>query len=502
MSEFIIETRDTRENINFKDLREEISKRKGKYKRDVLVGFSSVISIELIIEYLSCFEAGGIPAFLSHKSHKVTEANFEKRKKNWENLGIRNLYPEINDPEKIENKFGINFIQLSSGTTSSQKAFGIKRETLYKHLEYYSNKLKLNKDSVIISWLPVYHDMGLITSIFLPLYLGCKSIIIPTFEWIKDYKIFIDLTNKYSATNCWFPNFCFEIFSRKENIAKIESDLSIVNCSERCRKETIDKFMKNYNCKIFSCYAMAENVFAVSQSEDLESFGGILNSGIPDGSTIEISESGEIWISEGTMFDARLESGVFYPPPKKYNTGDIGFLREGKLYVTGRSKEVAKVYGKEVFLPDLEYEVTTNVEVRPGRVVCFSLEGSASEEIVLLYEAFENFDKKIKNIIYQNFEVSSKVYKVPDGFLLKTSSGKILRSEYSNIFKKYKILEEIVYERTRQVINFDTNLISEGVLDSFSIVEVFVLYMEKVYGSPEWTIDFSRLDSVASFLEL
>ena len=509
MSEFVIQRSNGFSRISFEEIEGRISLDKKKYSKNVICGFCDEISLDLIVQYLACREAGGLPVFLSHPSVKTIPALFEERLANWKRLGIGSFYSSfVNEPQSalfpIENTKNCSFIQLSSGTTASQKGFGISEATLTNQLEYYKNKLQLTKDSVIVSWLPVYHDMGLVTSVFLPLYVGCKSVIIPTFDWLSDYSLFFEAVNKFGGTHCWFPNFCFELYSRECNISRLENEnFHIINCSETCRADSVNKFKKLYKCKISCCYAMAENVFAVSQSDDLEELDGILNCGIPDGANIELDAQNQIWISGNSLFDALLQDGKLIPQNKeKYNTGDVGVISKEKLYIVGRTKEIVKIFGKQIFLPDVDKEINDRISVHQGRVVSFGDLFCGSESLVVLYEANENYDKEIRETTFRLFGVTAKPSRVPDGILVKTSSGKISREKNKERYEKYKLLGEIVKEYGGIRITFFSNLKSEGLLDSLTLMETVSKLFYQNKQKINWGIDFGSLDSVLSILEL
>lgn len=487
--------------LNFSELEAQISNKSSQYRKNVIVGFCDVISESLIVEYLACMKAGGIPVFLSHPSIKSSKEVFQSRLNNWKSLGIhsyKSSFVEEKSLEKeIENSLGISFVQLSSGTTRSQKGFGISLDTLKRQVEEYSTVCGITKDGVIVSWLPVYHDMGLITSIMIPLIVGCKVAIIPTFEWLNDYDLLIGEINKYGGTHCWLPNFAFEILSKGN--CRLSAPCQFINCSEPCRKVSMDKFIKSHPlAKISCCYALAENTFAVSQGNY---DGTKVNCGkVLPGTKVSICD-GEIEISGNSLFDATLIDGKFVEVSKSYRTGDIGMIDDENVVILGRSKEVAKIHGKQIFLPDVDFEVSSNSLVRPGRVVACCESNDLSESLIVLFEGQKEARLDISRIIKESFDVASVVFWVPDGTLIKTSSGKFARDENLKLYKKLDRLKKKCSEFVSSNVELDTEMKSIGMIDSFSVMELHGKIAADLEMQIDWKFDFRKLDSPMSFLD-
>ena len=122
--------------------------------------------------------------------------------------------------------------------------------------------------------------------------------------------------------------------------------------------------------------------------------------------------------------------------------------------------------------------------------------------MVVLYEANENYDKEIRETTFRLFGVTAKPSRVPDGILVKTSSGKISREKNKERYEKYKLLGEIVKEYGGIRITFFSNLKSEGLLDSLTLMETVSKLFYQNKQKINWGIDFGSLDSVLSILEL
>lgn len=496
--------RNREEERTEQQIQDSIAEKANKFSRNVITGFCDEISFDLIENYLACMNAGGIPVFLSHPSPKSPASVFQSRLNNWKKLGIKNYissFVKDEDSEKINNPYNISFIQLSSGTTSSQKGFGFSLKKLKEQIREYCKVCNITKDSVIVSWLPIYHDMGLITSIFIPYFIGCKVVIIPTFEWLGSYGLLIDAINKHGGTHCWMPNFAFDVMCNI-NCDDLLRDCMFINCSEMCREQTISRFLKKFpKAKVEICYALAENVFAVSQGSYEKSDSKHLSCGkVLSNTKVDVVDS-EIFISGDCLFDATLQAGRFLEPPTQYNTGDLGCINNlGELIITGRKKEVAKVYGKQIYLPDVDFEINQQASVKKGRVVSFSLTESSSEKIVVMYESDQNNDLEIKKIVKDYLDVICTTIRVPNDTLIKTSSGKLSREEnlkyYNQILIFFELLKNYGYSGSPDCF---LNLKSDGILDSFSIMEFLTILSSKTKLSIDWNFDFSKLDDFKSF---
>jgi acyl-CoA synthetase (AMP-forming)/AMP-acid ligase II len=360
-------------------------------------------------------------------------------------------------------------LQHSSGSTGLQKGVALSHRAVFNQLNAYAEALKLTNDDVIASWLPLYHDMGLIASFVLPMLRGVPVVMMSPFDWVRaPAKLFHAIT-KYHATLSWLPNFAYNFSASRTRERDLEGvDLSTVrafiNCSEPCYRHSHDVFydkFKHYGLRenaLQTCYAMAENVFAVTQSaaralssvareDELH-----LSSGVPlpnvelrilDENRIEVIGGGlgEIAIKSDCMLsgyfhrddlnDLAFHDGFFL-------TGDLGYLRDGELFVTGRKKDIIIVGGKNVYPNDLEQLASEVNGVHAGRVVAFGVydEETGTEEVVVLAEADaqdeiaqQKIADEVRAHITKNSDVAVRVVKIVDPkWLIKTSSGKIARS--------------------------------------------------------------------------
>lgn len=394
----------------------------------------------------------------------------------------------------------IVLLQHSSGTTGLQKGVALSHRAVFNQLESYQEALRLQSDDVIVSWLPLYHDMGLIACFLMPILLRIPLVLMSPFEWVRaPYKLFTAIS-QYHGTLCWLPNFAYNFCADKIRDYQLENvNLSclraVINCSEPVRWESHQKFIEkfeNYGLKqktFTACYAMAENVFAVTQSEinsnlktdeiDRDDFQKLKRANktsnpkaiikmVSNGRPIKntqikvISENGDV-LSERQVGQIALSSNCmlteYYNRPEEttksmlngwFKTGDLGYIADGELYVSGRIKDMIIVGGKNIYPQDLEYIAMKVEGVLSGRVVAFGLynEKLGTEEVIVVAESDakkkedrERISEAIKREVGQNSAISvKKAYIVKPKWLIKTSSGKIARG--ANRDKYLKELNE------------------------------------------------------------
>jgi acyl-CoA synthetase (AMP-forming)/AMP-acid ligase II len=373
-------------------------------------------------------------------------------------------------------------LQHSSGTTGLQKPVLLSHKAVLEHVRNYSRAIQLKEDDKVVSWLPLYHDMGLIAAFHLPLAFGITSIQIDPFEWVLVPSLLLEAITKEKSTVTWLPNFAYNMMADKildeeiENIS-LESMRLFINCSEPIREESHSKFYSRFKPKglrknaLSACYAMAETTYAVTQTEPgvnpvvllagrqemsngkikitriPESARACISSGkVIEGCQIKIVDEqgdelnddkiGEIAIKSVSMFDGYrnypektaevLKEGWYY-------SGDYGFVHENEYYIIGRKKDIIIVAGNNIYPEDIEDAVSKVEGVIPGRAVAFGEEDPeiGSEQISVVAET--NFfapddQKKLKlSIVKAGMEMDvsiRKIYLVPPRWLIKSSAGK------------------------------------------------------------------------------
>lgn len=378
----------------------------------------------------------------------------------------------------------IALLQHSSGTTGSRKGVALSHRAILDQVRRYGELLSLGADDVVVSWLPLYHDMGLISSFLLPMVSGTPLVLLDPFEWVAAPWTLLSAISDHRGTLTWLPNFAFHFLSRMPLDPSLSFDLSsmkaFINCSEPCKAEAFEVFAGRFGPfgvtreQLQISYAMAEAVFAVTQTPIGQAQQALLVSasrlregwlqsgpvaedclplmavGAPvSGVQIRILDEAGNELPEGAVGEIALSApylfeGYYREPALTaaairdgfYLTGDLGAMFAGSLYVTGRKKDLIIVNGKNYYAHDVE-EITSRVAgVKPGRCVAFGLPnpamGSECIHVVAESEAaedqFTNIGREIKKALQQQMGLLIAQAKVvPPKWLIKTTSGKISR---------------------------------------------------------------------------
>lgn len=497
-------------------LLEEIVQFSGNFEHGKLYAFCEKLSLRQVVLYLSCIYSGAIPVMVAHPSSKVSSEVFEKRLEDLRSKGVSNFIFEANSVEKKIGQKSFNdiaFCQLSSGTTGVQKCYGITHEQLLNQVNSYRSCLKSERLNVV-SWLPLYHDMGLITSIFLPLLTGNKSVIIETFNWTMNVGSLFDKIDQSLGTHCWLPNFCFEILTKRDHDFKNVSDCEFINCSEPCKSFSMNLFFEKYRAKMSACYAMAENVFAVTQSEGFFESESLVSCGgrtIP-GTEMEIRSNGDIFIRGNSLYSFEYNNGwIERDRLEWFETGDIGFVKDGHFFISGRRKEMFIVGGKNIFANQVESIVNSIPGVKSGRCVVFSVPSLGTETLVVMFEGErgEEFKNSVENPITKKckdlLDVFVEVHWVRDGTLIKTSSGKLCREKNRERYLVRRGCIEFakshVFESVGCAVSQFTELKSRGILDSFRMMELLVAIHKNANKQIDWSKNYANVDSIMDIID-
>jgi len=373
-------------------------------------------------------------------------------------------------------------LQHSSGTTGLQKPVLLSHRAVLEHVKYYGQAIGLNANDKIVSWLPLYHDMGLIAAFHLPLAFGIPTVQIDPFEWVMVPSLLLDAISLERGTISWLPNFAYNMIADKiaddelDGI-NLESWRLVINCSEPVRYESHQRFVERFRhwglnpLAISSCYAMAETTFATTQTspgtppsllaldrnalaqgkvkiaQDADRAKICVSSGktiagcqvrIVDENRQEVGDRtiGEIAIKSRSMFDGYrnyLEKTREVLCDGWYYSGDYGFANGGDYYIIGRKKDIIIVAGNNIYPEDVE-DVVGKVEgVIPGRVIAFGEENRelGTEHVSVIAESGITDDERQRKLKMDIIEAAmaidvsiTNVYLVPPRWLIKSSAGK------------------------------------------------------------------------------
>jgi fatty-acyl-CoA synthase len=367
-------------------------------------------------------------------------------------------------PEPVHDGYG--FVQFSSGTIGLRKGVFIGEQALADQLTALAARLAIGPDDVVASWLPLYHDMGLITSLFLPIFAGCSSYMMDPIEWSFRPQRILSLIAEHQATLCWQPDFALQHLSNWHDAGNPNSLPSLAtlrlmtSCSEPCRLESFQRFFDRFGCSglrgdsLQTCYATAETVFAVTQSNfqtpaDWSDNGsGILSSGHPlencelETRMCDEQGRGQIWLRCPFLFSGYLFQDTPAIQGNWYNTGDLGHIVSDTVTVYGRTDDTLIINGKKLFAHEVEQKLNSLPEIKGGRVICLANQGGSGVNI--FYEGIElspGSAQHIRTWVATACHVSiDQVQLVPDRTLVKSSSGKISRRKTEQKLREQNLL--------------------------------------------------------------
>lgn len=340
------------------------------------------------------------------------------------------------------------FLQYTSGSTSAPKGVMVTHRNITENAGRIGRALRMDERSRGLSWLPPYHDMGLIGHILQPIAYGIESVLMPPLAFLQRPMRWLEAISRYRATISFAPNFAYDLVVRKARPDQIAAlDLSCWatagNGAEPIRAETIEQFSATFAPCGFRpeafcpSYGLAECTLLVSSRHGLTSRTVdraalerdrlvVVDAGTPgatrlvstgpaaDGLEIAIVSPdtgrslpegavGEICVRGssvaagywGRADETREAFGSPIPDAGDapfLRTGDLGCLVEAELYITGRLKDLIVVDGRNHYPQDLEATVETHEAVRQGGVIAFSVDGAGEERLVVVAELARRSD--------------------------------------------------------------------------------------------------------------
>ncbi|HKQ72778.1 MAG TPA: amino acid adenylation domain-containing protein [Blastocatellia bacterium] len=390
----------------------------------------------------------------------------------------------------------IAFLQYTSGSTSEPKGVIITHENLIWNQEMIRLAFRQDSSSLVVGWLPVHHDMGLIGNALQPLYVGAQCVLMPPPTFIQKPLRWLSAIAKYRATTSGGPNFAYDLCVRRigqEDRAHLDlSSWSVAfNGSEPVRAETLASFAETFaECgfrteSFFPCYGLAEaTLFVTGGGRDGEPFvNSVSRAGLAQGQVIpapagdakaarlvscgrpwldhriEIVDPesltanppgkvGEVWVAGPSIasgyWNRPEESGrVFFPATtaeqsKRLRTGDLGYLLDGMLFLTGRLKDLIIIRGRNLYPQDLELTAERAIPaLEPSAGAAFSIDTEQGEQLVLVNEirraaqpAFDEIAQAVSQAIASEHEVTLFDFVLlRPGTLPRTTSGKVRRSK-------------------------------------------------------------------------
>jgi len=383
----------------------------------------------------------------------------------------------------------IAFLQYTSGSTALPKGVQVSHGNLVANEVLIRRGFGIGDDDVIVSWLPLYHDMGLIGGLLQPIFSGIPCVLMSPQYFLARPLRWLEAVSRYGGTISGGPDFAYRLCSERVAESALERlDLSrwrvAFSGSEPIRQDSLEHFAGKFAASrfdassFFACYGLAEATLFVTGGQRGQGIAALPVDGealarnriaagedsvlmccgrsqpehavsivdAASGETLGDDQVGEIWatgpsIAHGYWRNPEATAATFVEREGRtwLRTGDLGFLRSGELYVTGRLKDMLIVRGHNLYPQDIERTVETEVAaVRKGRVAAFAVKVDGEEGIGIAAEIGRGVQKSvparelidsIRQAVAEAYQQAPQVVVLLNpGALPKTSSGKLQRS--------------------------------------------------------------------------
>jgi acyl-CoA synthetase (AMP-forming)/AMP-acid ligase II len=337
------------------------------------------------------------------------------------------------------------FLQYTSGSTGTPKGVMLSHGNLLYNLQMIQRAFRLTEQSIGVGWLPLYHDMGLIGTILQPLYVGIPCILMSPMAFLQRPVRWLQAISRYKATVSGGPNFAYDLCVRKITPAQratldLRSWELAFSGAEPIRQDTLERFAAAFapcgfrRQAFYPCYGLAEATLIVSggekadgpvvhavqkaaleqrqavpatAAEEVQTFVSCGQTLLEQRIVIADPEScmqcepgrvGEIWLTGPSV-----AQGYWHRPAETaqtfrayladtgegpfLRTGDLGFMHQGELFVTGRLKDVIIIRGSNHYPQDIEWTVErSHPSLRPGCGAAFAVERDGEERLVVVQE--------------------------------------------------------------------------------------------------------------------
>jgi fatty-acyl-CoA synthase len=377
------------------------------------------------------------------------------------------------------------FLQFTSGSTSAPKGVRVTHASLQANCWAIAHHgARMTPADVAVSWLPLYHDMGLIGFVLTPIYSTSSVVLMPTLSFVKNSTSWLETLSRKRGTLSFAPNFAYALVTKRakpEQIARWDlSSMRLFGCgAEPIHAQTLREFVGKFQAAklkpeaMLPAYGMAEATLAVSfigldepvttdaidatryesdkvavparegaKSMEVTCCGRAF----PEHEVAVFAPSGhrlpERTVGELALRGPSVADGYFDDPQataKAFRdgwlwTGDLGYLADGKIYLTGRKKDLIIIHGRNYDPQRIEWLANEVPGVRKGSAVAFSRPAAETEELVIVAESREQELSAVCAAIGQRVNeqmqlVAAEVVLLEPGSLPKTSSGKLQRQK-------------------------------------------------------------------------
>ena len=397
------------------------------------------------------------------------------------------------------------YLQYTSGSTQNPKGVMITHENTLTNLSLGQALNHFSKESRIVGWVPLYHDLGLIAYVIGTIFNGCHCYLMSPHHFLQNPFRWLYAISRFRATHNAAPPFGYELCVSKIDSEKRQHlDLSCWTVAgigaEKVQKDTIDRFSKAFNDvgfqkkAFFPTYGMAEAVLYISGGkspcyyEQSSSQKHILPQKHPYITSCGWTDTnhriivvdpethkkcgtktiGEIWlqgpsVAAGYYLKPDISKKIFEAYVSDTHegpflrTGDLGFIDNDMIFITGRLKDVIIINGQNYYPEDIEFSIQEcHPLIRTGAIAAFSIEMDASEKMVIVCETrpisqenpINGIISEINRIIFRNFSMIPDIIALISARTLpKTSSGKIQRNLCKQNFQQQKLNIVHLWER-------------------------------------------------------
>ncbi len=396
----------------------------------------------------------------------------------------------------------IFFIQYTSGSTGNPKGVTLTHSNVLANVRGIGWAVNATPADVVVSWLPLYHDMGLIGSWLFSLYHGFPITVMSPLDFLARPERWLWALSDSGGTLCPAPNFSFELCARKISDEALEGvDLSkwhvVINAGEPVLPSTLKRFSERFSPIGFDargfipCYGLAESSVALTfppmwrdplidnidrATFELEGRAVSANAGTSE-DTLQFVANGvalpehqvRIVDSDGADLPERTRGRVIFRGPSRtqgyfrnpeataaaidphgwMDSGDLGYIADGEIYITGRLKDCIIKAGHNIIPQDVEMAAWEVEGIRKGCVAAFGTvdQGTGTEKLVVVAETRVSDPSERRRVAGQVVDViATKIGIPPDDVVLsapesvpKTSSGKIRRAEMRRLYEAGEI---------------------------------------------------------------
>jgi amino acid adenylation domain-containing protein len=401
------------------------------------------------------------------------------------------------------------FLQYTSGSTATPKGVMVRHGNLLANQKSIQRAFRQSRESVVVGWLPLYHDMGLIGTVLQPLFVGGSCYLMSPMAFLQQPARWLQAISTYRATTSGGPNFAYELCAdRISEEARGGLDLQswevAFNGAEPVRSHTLERFARvfapcGFRPRAFlPCYGLAEATLFVAGGAggdegprtilvetkelardriaevapaDMEDGHRLVGCG-PWAEALRIVDPhsgvpappdrvGEIWVAGASVTagywnrpEATEETfqGTLPDDSQRYlRTGDLGFVRQGELFITGRLKDLIILRGRNCYPHDIELTVEkSHSSLHPGGGAAFSVEVAGEERLVVVHEVrrrtagveVEVIADAARRAVAEEQEAHlHALVLIRTGTLPRTSSGKVQRRRCRELYRTGKLVE-------------------------------------------------------------